>query len=291
MKSSIPPIVINWHITEACNFSCQYCYAHWNNKHSREIIHNLPQAKRLIQSIHQYFGMNEQRSVRVNIAGGEPLLYRDKVVNLLDEIRDLGMDASIITNGSYLDEGLIKQIASRVSVFGISLDSVNTKTNHLIGREDKHGEQLKPLDLALAFSHAKEINPNIQIKVNTVINSENYTEDFSNIIEVISPDKWKAFKVLPILNNKLQISDEQFGLFINKHSKFKSILQAEDNDLMIESYIMIDPLGRFYQNHGEILHKDYLYSPSILDVGIESAYKHIQFSESKFNSRYVSNAQ
>lgn len=29
VRPLLSELVINWHITEACNYRCRYCYAHW----------------------------------------------------------------------------------------------------------------------------------------------------------------------------------------------------------------------------------------------------------------------
>ena len=36
-------LVINWHITEACNYHCKFCFAKWN--HKNEIWENFDNAK------------------------------------------------------------------------------------------------------------------------------------------------------------------------------------------------------------------------------------------------------
>ena len=78
-------LVINWHITEACNYSCRYCYAHWCKNKQRELIHNTADTKALLLALSQYFSpksvvapaqlQHKYSSIRLNIAGGEPLLY------------------------------------------------------------------------------------------------------------------------------------------------------------------------------------------------------------------------
>ena len=77
-------LVINWHITEACNYSCTHCYAHWCKPQQRELIHQKDQVLSLLKMLHRYFspenGSNDLApymqwsSLRINIAGGEPLL-------------------------------------------------------------------------------------------------------------------------------------------------------------------------------------------------------------------------
>ena len=67
--------------------------------------------------------------------------------------------------------------------------------------------------------------------------------------------------------------------FIKRHENFNPI--AEDNDAMLESYIMVDPLGRFYQNSGNL----YSYSESILEVGVVRAFNQVMYNHLKFVER------
>ena len=46
-------LVINWHLTEACNYSCQYCYAAWNKAtNPRELINDAGQTLEQIGRAH-----------------------------------------------------------------------------------------------------------------------------------------------------------------------------------------------------------------------------------------------
>lgn len=89
--------------------------------------------------------------------------------------------------------------------------------------------------------------------------------------------------MLPILTEENSINNDDFYNFINRHTKFKKIIYSENNDEMTHSYLMIDPLGRFFQNN-ELLH-GYDYSQSILQIGVETAVKQIKFNIHKFAKR------
>ena len=53
---------------------------------------------------------------------------------------------------------------------------------------------------------------------------------------------------------------------------------------MTDSYLMIDPIGRFFQN--SILGSGYSYSTPIVNTGIEEALNEINFDPEKFHGRY-----
>ena len=68
-------------------------------------------------------------SVRLNVAGGEPLLYRKETLAAVSFARDIGFDVSMITNGSLLDRTLLEELAPKLSLLGISVDSVQEGVN------------------------------------------------------------------------------------------------------------------------------------------------------------------
>jgi radical S-adenosyl methionine domain-containing protein 2 len=57
---------------------------------------------------------------------------------------------------------------------------------------------------------------------------------------------------------------------------------------MRESYLMIDPSGRFFQNNSPVAGQGYVYSPSILEVGAGAAFAEMAFDHGRFSARYAS---
>ena len=43
-------LVVNWHITEACNYKCDYCFAKWDSN-SKEVLHSPIKIETLIEQI------------------------------------------------------------------------------------------------------------------------------------------------------------------------------------------------------------------------------------------------
>jgi len=163
---------VNWHVTEACNFKCQYCYAEWQKgEHLREVIH-LPEARaRLLAELAQFFAPENAcnpltrnlrwNSIRLNIAGGEPLLYDREVLSIAQQARDLGFAVSVITNGSLLSPELTKELAPLISMLGVSVDSVSSDTNKLIGRVSRGGKTLAIEQLAEIFRKGRKTHRSV----------------------------------------------------------------------------------------------------------------------------------
>lgn len=280
------PVVINWHVTEACNYRCSYCYAKWQRPDRAELIRDPGATTALLQSLHSHFeptagGLRP----RLNFAGGEPLLHADRVVSAMRIARSIGFDVSIITNGSRLNERAVADLAPEMSLLGLSIDAVAPAVLAAIGRQDRHAQQL---DLGLLSQHvaqARRVNPALALKINTVVCSANWREDLSGVISDLAPQRWKVLRMLPVVGRDLEVSDMQFRAFIERHCSLKCVMSVEDNDNMVGSYIMVDPTGRFFQNRSGA--SGYDYSPPILDVGAAEAFSRIGWSALKFDGRYA----
>lgn len=280
------PIVINWHVTEACNYQCSYCYAEWDRTAQRDVIRDPAQTQTLLQSLYSRFGSTHAGAKpRLNIAGGEPLLHADRVVLAMKLARSIGFDVSLISNGSRLNARLVADLAPELTLLGLSIDATHPDVMAAIGRQDRHARRLDLEFLAQLVNQARHINPALALKINTVVCSANWEQDLSPVIEKLAPQRWKVLRVLPAINRNLEVTDWQFRAFVERHSALADVMCVEDNDDMVGSYIMVDPSGRFFQNRcGE---PGYDYSPPILEVGAADAFDRIGWNALKFYARYT----
>lgn len=293
----IDQLVINWHLSQSCNYTCRYCYSTWDVGGVRgEIFRDPAKSTTLLREIYRHFhpantanSLNDKlrwKSLRLSLAGGEPLLFPEESLRIANEANDIGFKVSLITNGSLLYQHKNSGLSKALSTLGISLDSANAETNIGIGRASSgRGLQLDNLYETIALF--RQQNPQLQIKVNTVVNDLNWREDMTSVIKTIKPDRWKILKVLPIIRDDLSISSTQFKAFVNRHQHLTSAMSSEDNQEMTESYIMIDPQGRFFQNQTRpVSSAPYLYSQPITEIGAKKAFDEIHFCSDKFARRY-----
>lgn len=291
------PLVLNWHLTEACNYRCQYCYAAWSESVcKRELVNDPERTMALLGELYRFFrptnranplaGQMTWDSVRLNLAGGEPLLHAKKLQAIVSQARGLGFEVSMISNGARLTRELLDDLAPQLTWLGISIDSASSETSRAIGRVDRRGTLLNLNDLATILDSVRQSNPGLRLKLNTVVNLLNHDEDQSALIRRFAPQKWKALRMLPVVNQHLSISDEQFAGFVHRHRAFANILCAEDNQDMRDSYLMVDPHGRFFQNSPLIAGKGYVYSRPILEAGVEAALAQMAFDSERFLARY-----
>lgn len=249
LPSVVSPIVINWHVTEACNFRCRYCYAKWQQLDSRELIRDPEATDALIEALYEGFApFNTTMPPRLNFAGGEPLLYGGQVARAMAKAREVGFDVSLISNGSRLTADLAARIAPHMTMLGISIDGTTSAINERIGRLDGRGIQLDLAGMIDRIALMRNLNPAMRLKINTVVNEVNWQEDLIPLISDLAPTRWKVLRMLPVVTNELALSDEQFQAFVDRHRALDSIMCVEGNDDMVQSYIMVDPHGRFFQN-------------------------------------------
>jgi len=281
-------IVYNWHVTEKCNFTCKYCFAHWN--HQQEIWKDEARVYSMLKAMKnaEHSGPLSIQlpphtlSTRVNFAGGEPLLLGKSLIGFACKSQEMGMKTSMITNGMLLIK--FKEVAKYMDMIGISIDSFCDETNEKIGRLSKSGRTLRKPELKNVIEILKKENSNLRIKFNIVVNKYNYQEKIVSSLLELKPIKIKIFKELPFGSNSNGINEEMFQFFLKNNSTTQTELYIEDNSDMTHSYLMIDPLGRFFQNGNNY---DYKYSEPIHKVGFEEALSSIEFNANKYFDRYA----
>ena len=304
---NIKTIVINWHITEACNYHCGFCFAKWNKP--AEIWSNPENVQKIIVNICKHFRSQGIFNIRLNIVGGEPIMFPERLWNVVETAYNNGMEISIITNGSHLEN--IRPFAHLISQVGISIDSLDHETNMKIGRECC-GKTICLEALRQKIEDLRKVNPDIKIKLNTVVSSLNFNEVLVERFAGLHVDKWKILRQRPF-NGNPGISDYQFYAFLRnnyneglmqanvlkRHTEMplsflmegaaeqdqetKQVIYIEDKDVMTESYLMISPDGRLFQDGND----EYTYSRPLTEVTFAEALSDIRFDSEKFESRYT----
>nr|WP_321270017.1 viperin family antiviral radical SAM protein [uncultured Tolumonas sp.] len=276
--------VYNWHVTERCQYSCKYCFAKWGD--TKEIWQNVNLTSALLDQIRIHgrepFGEGyETAPIRLNFAGGEPLLLKQRLIDIAKESKSLGFQTSLITNGERLGQSL--ELISDLDMIGLSIDSFDEATNRAIGRIRSSGKALSFQDIYDLVTKARTINPEILVKFNVVVNKYNYHEELIPKLLSLSPQKIKVLQELSAGGNVSSTNDEMFSHFISNNQCDCSNVYIEDRNSMFQSYLMINPSGRFYQNSNT---SHYLYSAPIHEVGLLCAMKSISFNQQQFSNRY-----
>ena len=292
----INELVINFHITDNCNYRCRYCYASWEKRPgSAEVWRDPGKCSRLLESLWGFFNPENRSNplrqhvrwqfLRLSLAGGEPTLLGPRLAEVVNRARKIGYRVSLITNGSQLGDHTRTGLFADLSMLGLSVDSSMPSANRSIGRVARTGRGLSVDDVAASVEQAKAVNPSLAVKINTVVNAENADEDMSPLIRRVWPHRWKILRMLPVVSDELAVTSDQFAEFVRRHRAFSPIISVEDNSDMTESYIMVDPRGRFFQNTSGC-GNGYVYSGPIVEIGPAAAFEQIPFSVAKFSGRY-----
>ncbi|PSV15954.1 viperin family antiviral radical SAM protein [Photobacterium kishitanii] len=203
---SIQELVINFHMTETCNFRCEYCYATWDSNNSQqELHHSYSNIKELITKTANYF-LNDNpikqklgyKTVRLNFAGGEPVMLGSRFIKAILLAKSLGLNTSLITNGHLLTNTIVSKISPQLDMLEISFDTADHLLADSIGRVDRKKNWLSPQRLKEIVSNYRQSNPCGMVKINTVVNKYNWEETLTATITRIMPDKWKILRVISI---------------------------------------------------------------------------------------------
>ncbi|MGB1567945.1 MAG: viperin family antiviral radical SAM protein [Candidatus Poseidoniaceae archaeon] len=283
------PTAVNWHCFKACNYACEFCYARFEDLKATSVM--------AANEGYQLLEMLASAGVeKINFVGGEPMLH-PHIETWIVHAKSLGLTTSIVSNGTNINEGFLQRMKGHLDWIGLSIDASNDDLHADLGRGLK-GDIAKGISnhlsrtLAIApLLHAYEIG----VKLNTVVTSLNVLDDMTEVVRVVRPHRWKIFQALPIEGEnddsieELSISKEQFDQYVMRHRRSLSEMEdcsivAEDNEAMLGTYAMIDPIGRVYTN----AHSRYKYSShSCLVIGFIEAWNEVSngFDQASFVAR------
>lgn len=259
---------VSFHIIKPCNMKCKFCYGTFNDieiqkqltfEESCEIIYKLYKA-----------GVK-----KITFTGGEPMLYKH-LDRCIKYAKLLGLTTSIITNGSLISFNWLVSMKKHLDWIGLSIDSLNYETNKKIGRIGR--DRLHYNTLIKQINHL-----GYKLKINTVVNIHNQDEIISDFITQSKATRWKVFDTLKVegQNDKQfnSIKSTNYNQFI-KNNQHPSMV-IETNDLMTGSYLLIDPLGRLFEN----TQGKHTYSKSLINNNIEDCLQEINLNRNMFIKR------
>jgi radical S-adenosyl methionine domain-containing protein 2 len=262
---------VSFHIVKPCNMKCKFCYATFDDMHVGPQM-ELPEAFEIITKL------AEAGVKKITFAGGEPLLYKH-IEQVIAKAKNLGVTTSIITNGSLLTTEWLTKMRPYLDWVGVSVDSLSEITQQRIGRITKDTVQYYEL-----ISGIKKFG--YKLKINTVVNAFNWGESMNYFIDWAKPDRWKVFQALRVEGqndnqwDEVKVEDWQYQSFIDNHNMQKSLV-IEDNRLMTGSYLLIDPLGRLFENSAG----KHTYSDSLINNNIDHCLSQINLSRETFLAR------
>lgn len=166
------PISVEIALTRNCNHRCIHCYNPFRQNSDRTTI---------VRKYGLDFVVSElQKSnvMKVVITGGEPLIFKEKVLDLIRMIKSADIEVSLNTNLTLIDQDFINSLKSIgnvglfVSIPGLSRKNCDTITNC----KGSYGRIMKGLQLCL--------DNNLDLGINIVVSKiTNY--DYQSISELV----------------------------------------------------------------------------------------------------------
>lgn len=228
----------NLHFTDYCNYNCRHCFV---KKESKELT--LEQIKTIVDKIADY-QKEKKIKCRINLAGGEPMCSPN-IQTIIDYINSKKIEASIITNGSFLKKEFIVKNKNKLSMIGLSIDSFNDATNRIIGRCCNN--------ITLPFKQVKELcktikENGIKLKINCCVTKLNINDFIAEYIKELKPDRVKFLRVMTnhlnySLMRVIAISSLEWLGFCTKYKNIAKETVFEDNKYMETNYLIIDSEG------------------------------------------------
>jgi radical SAM protein with 4Fe4S-binding SPASM domain len=213
-KKHIPiPISVALELTLGCNMNCMHCGSSAGDLRTNELS-----TKEWIETCKK---LSELKTQLIVFTGGEPFLRNDWF-EIGKNVRDLGIDLSIISNGLLIDRKMISNL-KKLNPYSvaISIDGAKAKTHDSIRRVK--GSYQKCIEALILLK-----DNNLSATVVTTVHKKNFSE-LPEIREMLLDKEiaWQIQIAVPIgrFPDDLILSKEEFysvGMFIaqskNKYS-------------------------------------------------------------------------
>lgn len=283
LSQKIPSV--NYHLWEPCNMRCKFCFATFQDvKRDMELPKGHLPEKECLSVVDR---LAEAGFEKINFAGGEPTLCA-WLPNLIKRAKNHGMVTSIVTNGSGITDLWLDGLNGSLDWIALSIDTVDPEKQKRLGRALGGKNPMTKEEYLGIIRTIKRRGS--RLKINTVVTSETWQEDFTDFIRSAKPERWKLLQALRVEGQNdahiadFEIAPAQFEAYVQRNRIVENdgiIVVPESNEMMKESYVMIDPAGRFFDNAKGA----HTYSRPILEVGISKALKAVSVDPERFLKR------
>jgi mycofactocin radical SAM maturase len=156
------PVNVTWEVTRRCNLACRHCLSADATRQAKEEL-SLSQCRQFVDEL------SRMKVFQVNFGGGEPFMRQD-FLEILEYTQERGIIACVSTNGTLLDESLVRKLKPMDPLYiQISLDGATRETNDSIRGKGTYDRILAGVELLSRYNF-----PNFSI--NTVITRVNFEE-------------------------------------------------------------------------------------------------------------------
>ena len=181
------PLQLGLFVTNQCNFACSYCIMD-----ARDTVDTAAELSR--EAIFAIIDSAAQAGVRsIDFSGGEPL-YRADCRDLVSYAVKQGLEVSLVTNGSLLDDSLAGEFARQSRYkplrIRISLDAAHRELNDTYRFAGSYDSALQAINSLLH----KRITP----EISTVLHQQNQ-HSFTDLLAFMTEKRLKVIHVNPLM--------------------------------------------------------------------------------------------
>jgi len=236
------PKRVDLNITEVCNLKCSYCWGINRGFTPREHKKNEIETEDWRGII---WKLKKAGCEKIVFTGGEPLTRSD-IGELVQFAKELGLKITLSTNATFLRKKRL-DVLPYIDEIGIPVDGADEETSFSM-RPSVSG-RIYPFKAAIdAFSLVKEVNPNIEITIRTVVSKQSLGEvlKIGDLLNKIRNrfDRWKLYPFTPAANvppkarERFKIKSEEFVRVVDQASKLYP-------GIKIDKYNPIERKGRY----------------------------------------------
>lgn len=220
------PIKVKWDITYKCNLKCPHCY-----------LSSAPDAPLGLdtEKVFDALEILKQNNIKtIQYLGGEPFVRKD-FVDILEYTDKLGLEIEINTNGTLLNEHIIKRLSKLDKLIAIQIGLDGLRRTHDAFR----GAQIFDIVINNIKLLKKYLDERVVIGIATVLRPDILDEldQFFNLLEELKVDYVQLLTIAPA------------GRGVKTYKKYSlQPNQIEDIVKVIEKHmkkgkILIDPVG------------------------------------------------
>lgn len=215
------PLYLEIWPTRKCNLKCRFCRIPSTSSLNKEIA-----TYRLVNSLKEFPTI---KKVFIG-GGGEPFCRKKATILLMREVKKLGMEGFIVSNGSLLNERDIEKIVNmRWDTVMFSLDAPDAKThNYLRGANGVFEKVIYCMKLFQKYK--RKMNSEFpRVEVNMVINNMNYTK-IEKMVELGKELNWHRIQIQSLIlqtekAKELKLSREEIVEFKKYVKKVKKKIE------------------------------------------------------------------
>lgn len=175
-------------MTLDCNERCRHC----GSKCGDVAMENALTDKEILDFLKDLKGKVEKKPF-LNITGGEPLL-RKGFTNLMHEISELGYYWGMTTNGTLIDEQMVKRlIYAGMKTVSVSIDGLEESHNWFRQTKDGYERAMRAVELLVRESFHN-------VMITTVVHKKNIHQlhEMYEMVKQTGVDTWRLINVEPI---------------------------------------------------------------------------------------------